>query len=129
MNFMNILICEDDVHMRDMISEMFESVGHKVETSSDGEEALRKILAGSKSFDLLITDNNMPRLSGMELVEMVRRLGFQMKVIMASGFATPLDPKIQKRLLPDRILVKPFKMDDLLKTVDQLCETMENKNN
>ena len=74
-----------------------------------------------RHYDLLITDSNMPRVSGFELVGRVRKDGFSGKIIMASAFKT-LDPEVVERShLVDRIVHKPYLMADLQLAVEELC--------
>jgi len=117
---MKILVCEDDPLVRTVVSMILASVGHQVETSNDGQEGLEKIRNHPGAFEVLITDNRMPRLTGIELVESLREMNIPVKVIMASTFAAPLDEELQHRLRLDGLLKKPFKMTDLLKSVEAL---------
>ena len=72
------------------------------------------------SFDLLITDNRMPRLSGIELVEKLRALNVPIKVSMASGFETQSSAGVRKRLELNGVLQKPFTKAELLDCVKNL---------
>ncbi|MCI5051549.1 MAG: response regulator [Simkaniaceae bacterium] len=65
-----VLIAEDTSTTRLLFKSIFENAGFDVETAADGAEALEKLLQGS--FDLLISDLEMPRLNGMELIEKVK---------------------------------------------------------
>lgn len=66
-----ILAVDDEAAIRKVIRDALEKAGHEVETAIDGEEALALFESGD--FDLVVTDLNMPRLDGLELVRRIRR--------------------------------------------------------
>ncbi len=67
-----VLLVDDSLSVRKIVSTMLGRLGATVTTAGDGQEALELILTGH-SFDALITDLEMPRLSGFELVDELRR--------------------------------------------------------
>jgi two-component system KDP operon response regulator KdpE len=66
-----VLVADDEAGIRKVVRDALERAGHDVETAGDGEEALARFEQGA--FDLLITDWNMPRMDGFELVRRVRK--------------------------------------------------------
>jgi two-component system cell cycle sensor histidine kinase/response regulator CckA len=117
---MKILVCDDEHLVRVIVSTILESAGHQVETACDGQEALENIRAHPNSYDLLIADNIMPRLNGVELVENVRASNIQVKVVMITGFPNQVNAGTRDRLRLNGFLNKPFKPDELLDCVNQL---------
>lgn len=117
---MRILVCENDLLVKTIIWKILVGAGHHVETAIDGQDALEKIQKNQNKFDLLITDNNMPRLTGIELVEKLRALKPQLKVIMSSSAISPLEAGTRNRLQLSGILYKPFKVTDLLDCLNML---------
>lgn len=65
-----ILVVDDEAAIRKVVRDALENAGHEVETAVDGEEAQALLAAGE--FDLVITDLNMPRVDGLELVRRIR---------------------------------------------------------
>ena len=65
-----ILVVDDEVAIRKVVRDALEKVGHEVETAVDGEEAAA--LFEGAHFDLVVTDLNMPRMDGLELVRHIR---------------------------------------------------------
>ena len=65
-----VLLAEDSPFFRQMIANYLESAGYEVDTASDGEEAWEKLQQGK--YDVLVTDIEMPRLTGLELTKRVR---------------------------------------------------------
>ena len=98
--------------------------GYNVTPAEDGAQGWEAL--HTNSYDLLITDNKMPRLTGLELVRKVRLEGMKLSIIMASGSTNVLDdpnckwPDIEGRLK------KPFEPDKLLETVQQVFSTTSN---
>jgi DNA-binding response OmpR family regulator len=113
-----ILIVEDDEIIRAIVSHAIGQLGYDVDTAENGELAWEKL--NLQNYDLLITDNNMPRLTGLELVELVRAARMTLPVILASGGTSHVDPALQiSAMLP-----KPFYTEQLVKIVrDVLAKT------
>jgi len=83
---MNILISEDDEGVRTVIQMTLSHEGATVYTVTNGEEALAMLTAGNIQFDALVTDFNMPKMNGDELITEVFKRNIQLKkIIMISG--------------------------------------------
>ena len=68
---LSLLLAEDSLIVRDLEKNILQMAGYKVETARDGLEALEKLK--EQDFDLIITDIEMPRMNGFELVAAVRK--------------------------------------------------------
>lgn len=68
----NLLLVDDSVSVRRVVSKMLERAGYRVTTAADGQVALDLILEGN-SYDAVLTDLEMPRMNGFELIESLRR--------------------------------------------------------
>lgn len=113
-----ILLADDDAQLLEVHGDVLTLFGYHVDTASNGVEAWNSL--HETDYDLLITDNNMPRLTGMDLIKKVRSAGISMPIILASG-TVPLDElKQNSKLTIDSILVKPFYLDELLATVKKV---------
>jgi CheY-like chemotaxis protein len=110
-----ILVADDDEGIRYLISTVLTSAGFDVNAASDGQQAWEALL--HDHYDLLVTDNEMPRLRGIELIERIREAGMILPVIVVSG-TLPLE---QVRGLPlgqiAAVLPKPFDIGKLLDSV------------
>jgi CheY-like chemotaxis protein len=69
------------------------------------------------SYDLLITDNDMPKVTGLELVRKLRAARMALPVIMASGTLPVHDPERSLWFQPAAVLLKPYRAEELLTTV------------
>ena len=82
-NHMEVLLVEDDASLRLVLSAVLAQIGYKVRTASDGVSALVEMARHMP--DLLVSDLNMPRMSGYELLTMVRREFPPIPMIAMSG--------------------------------------------
>jgi DNA-binding response OmpR family regulator len=116
-----ILVVEDDISIRQLSTEVLIRHGYEVDAAEDGAagwEALQ-----TSSYDLMITDHNMPRLTGVELVKKLRSARLDLPVIMATGTLPKEEFTRHPWLQPDATLPKPYTFEELLRTVKQvLCK-------
>lgn len=115
-----ILVADDETHILNVVSLKLKNAGFRVITARDGQEAFE--LALQENPDLLITDHNMPRMTGLELCQQLRRdVRFDhMPVIMLSARGFQLDENDTTAGGIRRMLSKPFSPRELLAAVDQL---------
>jgi len=107
-----IVVVDDDQLVLVNTTAMLEDFGHKVIEASSGAQALELIRANPK-VDLVITDQAMPQMSGMQLIAAMQVEWPQIPVLLVSGYAElPANPKF---LVPK--LAKPFSLDDLEEAV------------
>ncbi|HEY2761303.1 MAG TPA: response regulator [Pirellulales bacterium] len=114
----SILITDDDAGFRETMRNVLEPRGFRIVTAGDGEEALR--IVNEKPVHLLLLDMHMPRLSGLETVQRVRKFNSRLPWVLLSG---ALDERIiqQARLAEAfAILPKPVSRCDITSTVDQV---------
>jgi len=90
------------------------SSGYTVDEAADGEEAMQK--CESTSFDLLLMDENMPKMSGPDACAAIRRRKPGMKVLMLSGGL----PQTEETDAHVRFLAKPFDNRELVLLVNQM---------
>ena len=116
-----ILLCDDEIHILNASKFKFQRAGYQVLTASDGEEAWP--LIESELPDIVVTDYQMARLNGLELVERMRTYPHtaEIPVIMltAKGFEMSHWEMCQRYNIA-QILHKPFSPRVLLKTVEEL---------
>jgi two-component system alkaline phosphatase synthesis response regulator PhoP len=117
-----ILVVDDEIAIRLLISDALVRSGYHVDTAEDGEIGWEAIQ--SKSYDLLITDNNMPKVSGLELVKKLRSADLALPVILVSGAIPTEELNRNPGLQLSATLPKPFTDHELLGTVKKvLCKT------
>ncbi len=83
---MVILISEDDEGIRNVMEMVFKLKGATVYTTTNGEDALKMLTDGDVQFDALVTDFNMPKMNGDELITELFKRNIQLKkIVMVSG--------------------------------------------
>jgi DNA-binding response OmpR family regulator len=117
--FQRILVADDDMDIRQLSAEVLIRSGYQVDAAEDGAAAWEALHANS--YHLLITDHNMPRLSGLELVEKLRAARMTLPVILASGTMNVEDLNNRNPSLRlAATLAKPFSIDQLVETVQEV---------
>jgi two-component system, OmpR family, KDP operon response regulator KdpE len=118
------MVADDEAAIRKVIRDALEKAGHDVETALDGEEAVA--LLESAEFDLVITDLNMPRVDGLELVRQIRRTsGIPILVLTVRQ-----EEREKVRLLDagaDDYVTKPFGVAELVARARALLRRTEGR--
>ena len=115
-----IVICDDEVHITRAVGMKLTKAGFQVEAASDGLAALEIIKRQTP--DLLVTDCQMPRMGGIELVRRLRSefATSNLPVIMLTAKGYEFDgQQLQTELWISHIMLKPFSPRELLATVQQ----------
>ena len=116
-----ILVVEDDREQRQTNAMVLAFTGYTVDVAEDGAAAWEAVQASR--YDLLITDNHMPRLTGLELLKELRSAGMKLPVIMATG-KLPAEELAQNPWLePVALLAKPYVPEQLLEKVKTVLHT------
>ncbi len=107
----NVLVVDDDNHMRIALKESLARAGYSVSIAEDGRAALAQI--EKSMFDLVITDVKMPHLTGIDLLKEIKENAPSLPVILITGYGTVQDAvKVIKEGAYDYIQ-KPFNTDTL----------------
>ncbi|HPC82421.1 MAG TPA: PAS domain S-box protein [Thermoanaerobaculaceae bacterium] len=110
-----VLLAEDEAQVRAAIEQALVTLGYRVETVSDGREALERLRSGSR-VDLLITDLTMPVMGGEELVRLAREAFPELPIVVLTGYAPGRLVALQE-LGITRLAQKPLGLADLARTV------------
>jgi CheY-like chemotaxis protein len=105
---LQVLVVEDNQNSRELLSEMLTVLGHAVESVTSAEDALGVL--GRRNFDVLMSDINLPGMSGIELAETALADAPEMKVIFASGFGYLVADKTEFDFI---LLHKPYSFAQL----------------
>ncbi|HCK4901720.1 ATP-binding protein [Pseudomonas aeruginosa] len=121
---LSVLVAEDHPFNRLALSMQLESLGHKVKTASNGEDAWK--LWKARHFDLIITDKNMPISSGLDLINRIRkeentnRASCKIIILTASAEKNSDDALLSKGA--DAILYKPTTTEQLRSTISKVTK-------
>jgi len=111
-----ILIAEDDVGLRDIVAEILESSGYDVVAADDGRQALDYLASAARAPAAVLLDLMMPVASGWDCLDALRaddRLWSIPVVVMSELDEAPIGA--------DLFLKKPFRIDELLATIDHFA--------
>jgi len=110
---MQILVVEDEKAIAHMIAMVLGGPAAKVVKARNGWEALIKIGATARPFDVVITDHRMPRMGGLQLVRQLRTQNFGGKILVLSAHLSDEDIRAYEDLSVDMMMSKPFDFDEL----------------
>lgn len=114
---LRVLFAEDDHTIALLMKYALQETGHFVECAEDGQTALERVTEDVEFFDLVVTDHNMPRCSGLRFVENLRRISFPGKIIVHSSGLHPQVAEAYRALSVDYIFAKPLETQELLRVI------------
>ena len=122
---LRILLAEDDLEMRRMLSWYLQKKGCDVIASKNGNDLIKHLgylgpLENFHGFDLIISDIRMPGVTGLQVLEAAKEFDDFPPMILITAFPDKETLDLSKRLGAAAILTKPFDMDDLLTIISQL---------
>lgn len=116
-----ILVVDDNTMIRTVMRAALERAGHVITLAADGERALQAI--AGETFDLIITDINMPGMGGVDFVKAIRAKLPQAKILVISGFLDGSELKDMTSAKTQGVqgsLEKPFTADKLVTKVAEI---------
>jgi DNA-binding response OmpR family regulator len=113
-----ILVADDEEAIRRLITVVLVDSGYKVDAAEDGAAAWEALQA--KPYDLLITDHNMPKITGLDLVKNLRSASMSLPVVMVAGSLPVHELVSNPSLQVAAMLCKPFSVAALLDTVENV---------
>lgn len=113
MSAARVLVVDDEVGMRDTVTDILEAVGYDVAAAGDGEVALERLRR--ESFDVVVMDIRMPRRDGVSVLQAID--GPPPQVVMMTAYAVDSDLRAAVEARAFALLHKPFSVTHLLKVV------------
>lgn len=113
---LKVLVVDDETMIREELKESLEFEDFNVATAATAIEALE--LCDSESFDVIVTDLKMPKMSGLELLEHLKNRRVQSRVYVVSGHGAETNREEAMRLGAMACLSKPLDVDDLLEHIN-----------
>lgn len=113
----SVLLVDDDAMVLQVLEDLLRTQGFKVTACAEPKSAIDTLADASVAIDVLITDNNMPRMKGVELARRARALRPQLPVILITGFARPSAAELAN---VSRSLHKPVAAKDLATAIREL---------
>ena len=117
---MRLLIIDDDLRQRELLQEVFTSLGYGVTVCEDGREGL--LMAQSEDFDTIVTDLKMPHIGGEEILKNVLRRDPDLPVIVITGYGSIESAIEAMKAGAHDYIQKPFDPEELVFAVKKAVE-------
>ena len=107
---MRILVADDEEKIVELIKTFLVKKGHSVDIAADGRAALD--LINKNNYDVAFFDHNMPELTGLELIKIIKQGDIKTKVVLLTGYPAMKDV-LAKSIGADGYLNKPCSLEDI----------------
>jgi DNA-binding NtrC family response regulator len=114
----SILVVDDEDSLRNVLAGELVNEGYEVRSAADGDEAISDL--EKNSYDLVLLDIKMPRMTGFEVLKHLKQKHPRTKVVMLTGFADLKNAIESKKLGADDFVSKPYDLVDLLTTIERV---------
>ena len=109
-----VFVIDDEEFIAQLTAKVLLTAGAKPTVFTSAQDCLATLRVNPRGAALIVTDQTMPGMTGVEFAEAIRALGIPTPVIIASGYTGAVDPRTLRNLEPCRFLAKPFEMEVLL---------------
>lgn len=123
---MKILLLEDEIMLKNTLEEYLLGLGHVVSSFSRGDRALNALR--QNSYDMIILDINVPKISGFELVKKLQEESIQTPIVFISALIGIDEISEAFSLGAADYLKKPFHLKELALRIDKIKKEMDSKN-
>lgn len=117
-----ILFVDDNEIVVDAVRPLFESLGYEVVARMNGLETLEVFRSQPEKFDLVITDQTMPHMSGNELAQELIRIRPNIPIILCTGYSELITEEEAKTIGIREYVMKPFVMDDMARIIRKVLD-------
>jgi len=118
---LKILAVDDNSSIREAMPFIFAAPDYETASAPDGHRALAKLDEDPSAYDVIIVDQKMPHMTGVQLVQGMRDRGIPAKVMVLSAHLTPEVRQAYEQMGVHAILEKPFDVEALRSAVDRLA--------
>jgi CheY-like chemotaxis protein len=118
----HILFIDDEEIIVDLGGQVMKKLGYTVTGMTSGSEALALFRRNPARFDLVITDQTMPGLTGLELAGLLRKARADIPVILCTGYSQSVDAGAAEEVGISAVIMKPFTRDEIARAVGGALE-------
>ena len=118
--FEKILVVDDEKSMADVTTQRLKRLGYDVTVKTDSGEALALFEADPDYFDLIITDQTMPKMTGVQMVQKMMALRGNLPVILCTGYSSKINQEKAKEMGIRAFLMKPVEKVELSRTIREI---------
>ena len=119
-NQQRIVLVDDEPLVARATERLVSQFGYRVTAISTGQEVLKAFAVKSDAFELVLTDQTMPEMTGLELTHALRAGGFRVPVLLVTGLPMEIDVKSIEP--PFAVLGKPYRAEELANALAELLE-------
>lgn len=117
-----ILLVDDDEMIATLNEQLLSEMGYQVTVMTDSVAALKLFTAQMDSFDIVMTDQTMPDLTGKELIEKIKILRPEIPTILCTGFSSKINKEDARQAGISAFLLKPIDFPELLRVIRYVLE-------
>ena len=117
-----ILFVDDEATLADMVKQMLQSMGYDVVVFTSSVDALDVFRQDPGKFDLIITDQTMPVLTGLELAQQAMAVRAEIPVILYTGYSATINGEEVRRIGIKEFMMKPLSMTNLSAVVRRVLD-------
>ena len=117
-----ILLVDDEEQIVEMLQEMLEHLGYRPTVTTSSEKALKLFHLDPDAFDLVITDQTMPKITGMELTKRLRDIRSDIPVVLCTGYSEMVTQGKINAVGINEYLIKPVQRNEIAGTVRRLLD-------
>jgi len=118
-----ILVVDDEPGIAELEREGLQRLGYRVKVCSDSSEAFQLFCSDPMEFDLVLTDQTMPHLTGSELAQRIMKVRKDIPVILCTGYSVAIDEDRAKSMGIREFVMKPIEMKDLARIVRNVLDS------
>lgn len=117
-----LLIVDDEKPLLEIMQHILEDLGYVVSAAATPQDALQLFTESPESFDLLVTDMNMPGSSGADLIKKIRDIRKDIPVVLCTGFSETMNEQTTRALGSARHILKPVTQSELNEVLRSLLD-------
>ena len=115
----SILFADDEQAIRNLVKTYLGKYGYRLTTCKNGEEAWKIFSSNPQQWDLVVTDQNMPKMTGMDLIDKIRGVRTDIPIILATGYSENISAHDFVSLNISAMLRKPTPMNKLVEYIQK----------
>jgi CheY-like chemotaxis protein len=120
-----ILAVDDEPELALLVRKGLGRLGYTVAAFGESVEALEMLRADPDGFDAVITDQTMPKCTGLEMAEQLRCLRPDIPIVLTTGFNEAVTPERTESVGIDAVLLKPYSIEKLARSLRQVLDSGE----
>jgi len=121
----HVLVVDDEPDIAEMMADTLECYGFKVTTRTSSREGLEAFRANPHAFDVILTDQTMPHMTGVELTAEARKIRPDIPVVVMTGFSEMVMPSNYRSFGLDGYLMKPILAGPVTRMIRSVCSVRQ----